>query len=47
MKMKETCNMEEIDNMLDQFILNKHIKKQLRDLIIKAINEGTSKTKTR
>jgi DNA-binding protein YbaB len=47
MKIKETCNMKEIDDILDRFILNKHIKKQLRDLIIKAINEGTSKTKTR
>ena len=47
MKMKETCNMEEIDNILDQFILNTIVKKRLRKLIIKAINEGTSKTKTR
>jgi len=45
--MKETCNMKEIDYILDQFILNTIVKKQLRKLIIKAINEGTSKTKTR
>lgn len=39
--------MKEIDNMLDTWIANSIIRKQLRDLIIKAINEGTSKTKTR
>jgi len=39
--------MKEIDNMLNQFILNTIVKKRLRDLIIKAINENTSKTKTR
>ena len=45
--MKETCNMREIDNMLDTWISNSIVRKQLRDLIIKAINEGTPKTKTR
>ena len=30
MKMKETCNMEEIDNMLDQFILNTIVKKTIK-----------------
>jgi hypothetical protein len=43
MKMKETCNMEEIDNMLDQFILNTIVKKRLRDLIVKAINKNKQK----
>ncbi len=45
--MKETCNMREIDDMLDTWIYNSIIRKQLRKLILKAINEGTSKTKTR
>jgi hypothetical protein len=39
--------MKEIDNMLNQWIHNSIIRKQLRELIIKAINENTSKTKTR
>mgnify|MGYP001062157668 FL=1 len=39
--------MKEIDNMLNQWIHNSIVRKQLRDLIIKAINENTSKTKTR
>ena len=43
MKMKETCNMEEIDNMLDQFILNTIVKKRLRDLIVKTINKNKQK----
>ena len=39
--------MKEIDDMLNTWIYNSIVRKQLRDLIIKAINEGTSKTKTR
>ena len=39
--------MKEIDNMLNTWIYNSIIRKRLRDLIIKAINENTSKTKTR
>jgi len=39
--------MKEIDNMLNIWIANSIIRKQLRSLIIQAINEGTSKTKTR
>ena len=39
--------MKEIDDMLNIWIANSIVRKQLRDLIIKAINEGTSKTKTR
>ena len=39
--------MKEIDDMLDTWICNTIIRKRLRDLIIKAINENTSKTKTR
>ena len=39
--------MKEIDDMLDTWIYNTIIRKRLRDLIIKAINENTSKTKTR
>lgn len=39
--------MREIDDMLDTWIYNSIIRKQLRKLILKAINEGTSKTKTR
>jgi len=39
--------MKEIDNMLNQWIHNSIVRKRLRDLIIKAINENTSKTKTR
>ena len=39
--------MKEIDDMLDIWIHNTIIRKRLRDLIIKAINENTSKTKTR
>ena len=39
--------MKEIDDMLDTWIHNTIIRKRLRDLIIKAINENTSKTKTR
>jgi hypothetical protein len=39
--------MEEIDDMLNHWIHNSIIRKRLRDLIIKAINENTSKTKTR
>tara|TARA_B100001173_G_scaffold122736_1_gene106658 strand:+ start:104 stop:211 length:108 start_codon:yes stop_codon:yes gene_type:complete len=35
--------MEEIDNMLDQFILNTIVKKRLRDLIVKAINKNKQK----
>ena len=39
--------MKEIDNMLNTWIYNTIVRKRLRDLIIKAINENTSKTKTR
>ena len=39
--------MKEIDNMLNTWIYNSIIRKRLRDLIIKVINENTSKTKTR
>ena len=39
--------MKEIDDMLNTWIFNKIVRKRLRDLIIKAINENTSKTKTR
>jgi len=39
--------MKEIDDMLNTWIYNSIIRKRLRDLIIKAINENTSKTKTR
>ena len=39
--------MKEIDDMLNTWIFNTIIRKRLRDLIIKAINENTSKTKTR
>ena len=39
--------MKEIDNMLNTWIFNTIVRKRLRDLIIKAINENTSKTKTR
>ena len=39
--------MKEIDNMLNTWIFNTNVRKRLRDLIIKAINENTSKTKTR
>jgi hypothetical protein len=39
--------MKEIDDMLNQWIHNSIVRKRLRDLIIKAINENTSKTKTR
>jgi|ETNvirenome_2_30_1030614.scaffolds.fasta_scaffold31019_3 hypothetical protein len=39
--------MKEIDDMLNTWIYNTIIRKRLRDLIIKAINENTSKTKTR
>jgi len=39
--------MKEIDQMLNQWIFNSIIRKRLRELIIKAINENTSKTKTR
>ncbi len=39
--------MKEIDDMLDTWIYNTIVRKRLRDLIIKAINENTSKTKTR
>ena len=45
--MEETCDMEEIDSMLNKWIYNSIIRKRLRNLIIKAINENTSKTKTR
>jgi len=34
--------MKEIDIMLDQWIQNTIIKKQLRKLILKAINEASS-----
>jgi len=37
--------MEEIDNMLNQWIHSSIIRAQLRKLIIKAINESTKKTK--
>tara|TARA_R110002167_G_scaffold84793_1_gene230355 strand:- start:3 stop:116 length:114 start_codon:yes stop_codon:yes gene_type:complete len=37
--------MKEIDNMLNEWIRNSIIRKRLRDLIIKAINESTKKTK--
>ena len=39
--------MKEIDNMLNTWIFNTIVRKRLRDLIIKVINENTSKTKTR
>jgi hypothetical protein len=39
--------MKEIDQMLNQWIFNSIIRNRLRELIIKAINENTSKTKTR
>jgi len=39
--------MKEIDDMLNQWIHNSIVRKRLRNLIIKAINENTSKTKTR
>ena len=39
--------MKEIDDMLNTWIFNTIVRKRLRDLIIKAINENTSKTKTR
>ena len=41
MVMKEKCNitMEEIDAMLNRWIHNSIVRKQLRDLIIKALNE--------
>ena len=39
--------MKEIDDMLNTWIYNSIIRKRLRDLIIKAINENNSKTKTR
>ena len=39
--------MKEIDDMLDTWVYNTIVRKRLRDLIIKAINENTSKTKTR
>jgi hypothetical protein len=39
--------MKEIDDMLNTWIYNTIVRKRLRDLIIKAINENTSKTKTR
>ena len=38
--------MKEIDDMLNTWIYNSIIRKRLRDLIIKVINENTSKTKT-
>ena len=38
--------MKEIDDMLNTWIYNTIVRKRLRDLIIKAINENTSKTKT-
>ena len=37
--------MKEIDQMLNQWIFNSIIRKQLRELIIKAINESTKKAK--
>lgn len=39
--------MKEIDDMLDTWIHNSIVRKRLRKLIIKAINENTPKTKTR
>ena len=39
--------MKEIDDMLNTWIFNTIVRKRLRDLIIKAINENTPKTKTR
>ena len=39
--------MKEIDDMLNTWIFNTIVRKRLRDLIIKAINENTSKTITR
>ena len=39
--------MKEIDDMLNTWIFNTIVRNRLRDLIIKAINENTSKTKTR
>jgi hypothetical protein len=39
--------MKEIDQMLNQWIINSIIRKRLRDLILKVINENTPKTKTR
>ena len=39
--------MKEIDDMLNTWIFNTIVRKRLRDLIIKAINENTSKTQTR
>ena len=39
--------MKELDDMLNTWIYNTIVRKRLRDLIIKAINENTSKTKTR
>ena len=39
--------MKAIDDMLNTWIFNTIVRKRLRDLIIKAINENTSKTKTR
>ena len=39
--------MKEIDDMLNTWIFNTIVRKRLRDLIVKAINENTSKTKTR
>ena len=39
--------MKEIDDMLDTWVYNTIVRKRLRDLIIKVINENTSKTKTR
>ena len=39
--------MKEIDDILNTWIFNTIVRKRLRDLIIKAINENTSKTKTR
>ena len=39
--------MKEIDDMLNTWIYNTIVRKRLRDLIIKVINENTSKTKTR
>ena len=39
--------MKEIDQMLDKWIYNSIIRARLRELIIKAINENTPKTKTR
>jgi len=39
--------MKEIDDMLNQWIHNSIVRKRLRNLIIKKINENTTKTKTR